>query len=886
MQGASRAVRVAGRRAKLLAGALAVATGSWGAANVAPAMSFGASFPAVETQAYTITGAAGTVSNVSASVWPATSPGTGNYTVRFTTPSALSATSARGTSTAYVEVEDSAGAGNGIVSALAPASVGLVDVSTGYIFSATSSNGFLVPASSTSPLVVYLGGSGGIDAGDTVMLTFAASNPVAGAYTFSVQTSANPGYVATTMPVAIVSSSAPAGATASSPALGQGATYTLSNVPVGASGSSVIVQACSSGDGPPSAPCTPGSSDNGGTSGLVFSQTPASYTVVDTTTSAKLSVTGVAPVQSGRTFTGGAALSLSSTVPSGDKLTITVTGTNPSSPETDYFGVSFGALGNAFTTAGPVSFGQTVLGVTVGVSNTAALATATYTIGFTLSGRGAMPGGGTVTIEGPSGTNFASATGAEVVDSTSGATQVVSSALISLSSTVSTDDTVAVPTTLSFSDGDAVTVTVFNVTNPAGGTFSGSDGLSVRTTGDPLAAYNAVAYTISSSTVSSGATAVTVTPSTPGTLASYTVGTFKAADALVAGVDTIEVKVAGASPSGTELPGTATLIDSTTASGSQTLSARSGAGTDDVVYNLSSNIAAGDTLSLTMATVVNPPGGSYSLELGADTVASNSTSAGTEGLVTPEVSFPDANATYPNGALVSFSGTVYVFAGGHAFAVPSSKALAALQKVDPATVQTAAPGASVPTRLPRPGTLISTGPVNGNWAIWAVGDDGELHGFASPKQFHADGYDAALTVTVPNFGGVVQGETVGKAGAALSALATSADGAIVSSYGTYYVFAGGRAFGVPSPAKLAALRAADRATPLSGTVSTAQVGAKVADGTVLTVLGGGAVYVASGGNLFPFKAMSQLDEDGYGGTAAVPVPTTGGLIVEFPYSGW
>ena len=62
------------------------------------------------------------------------------------------------------------------------------------------------------------------------------------------------------------------------------------------------------------------------------------------------------------------------------------------------------------------------------------------------------------------------------------------------------------------------------------------------------------------------------------------------------------------------------------------------------------------------------------------------------------------------------------------------------------------------------------------------------------------------------------GHDAGQEGAAVTALATRADGAIVDSGGTFYVFAGGRAFGISSPAALAVVRAADRAKPLSGAV--------------------------------------------------------------------
>ena len=89
--------------------------------------------------------------------------------------------------------------------------------------------------------------------------------------------------------------------------------------------------------------------------------------------------------------------------------------------------------------------------------------------------------------------------------------------------------------------------------------------------------------------------------------------------------------------------------------------------------------------------------------------------------------------------------------------------------------------------------------MNGNDTIYVVGTDGQLHGFATPKQFLGDGYDPALVTTVPNLGGLGVGSN---AGTTLTALATKADGAIVISSGTFYTFAGGKGFGIPTQAAL------------------------------------------------------------------------------------
>jgi hypothetical protein len=47
----------------------------------------------------------------------------------------------------------------------------------------------------------------------------------------------------------------------------------------------------------------------------------------------------------------------------------------------------------------------------------------------------------------------------------------------------------------------------------------------------------------------------------------------------------------------------------------------------------------------------------------------------------------------------------------------------------------------------------------------------------------------------------------------------------------------------------------------------------------------GRVYVSYEGELWTFKSPSQLASDGYGGTAAVPVPTRSGLTVVGTYGG-
>ena len=267
---------------------------------------------------------------------------------------------------------------------------------------------------------------------------------------------------------------------------------------------------------------------------------------------------------------------------------------------------------------------------------------------------------------------------------------------------------------------------------------------------------------------------MTVSPATAGSFATYAITNLVASAAMTGGTSTVTLEA----PAGTVFPNNAAyyvIADSTTPSGSGTVTAAvNGGGSDDVTITVPDGINQGP-LSVSIQDVINPSGASAT---DAITLIGNVT-----GQSTPASgAFPDANLAYPNGAIVNFSGTDYVFAGGHAFAVTSST-LGALQKVDHATVVTAPAGATPPSVAPRAGTLVFTRPVNGVATIYVVGKDGELHGFATPAQFLGDGYDPALVVTVTSVSGLTVGATAGSQGSAANALATSSDGALVVSSG-------------------------------------------------------------------------------------------------------
>jgi hypothetical protein len=250
---------------------------------------------------------------------------------------------------------------------------------------------------------------------------------------------------------------------------------------------------------------------------------------------------------------------------------------------------------------------------------------------------------------------------------------------------------------------------------------------------------------------------------------------------------------------------------------------------------------------------------------------------GTPSVVAP--TFPTAATSYPEGGIVNFGGTYYLFAGGHAFGIPTLAVLTSLQVIDHAVVLTAATGATPPVTSPLLGTEIV---VYNNPTIYVVGTSG-LNGFSTPAQFLGDGYDPADVITVPNFGGLSVGATVGSVGTGDNVVGTASNGAIIDSSGTFYVVAGGRACGIATLAQLAGVQAGDTATPLVGAVPSSWTTATMENGTLVTV--NNAVFEADGGDLFALKAPSQLAADGLGGTPSLVLANYCGMPVVTSYTG-
>jgi hypothetical protein len=822
-----------GRHRAAWAGALAAALAAFGPASVAHA------FATLASSAYVV-GTATAPTDLRASTSSDVEGEPSTFSLTFVAQgSALGAGSS-----SYIQLGDSDG--NAVVDSASSAVV--ADLAAGSTFASQS----LAMAAGGISLA---GAKGVIKAGDSVEISFRATNPSgAGPYLFYVATSGGIA-AATSGPLTFVPPPGPPGVSLSSRGFGsRDVLYMFANVPLqglsGASTASLIVEASLS----PSPAAIAWGPAVGDWSVTYSPSSGRSQTL-------KVTAISVSPDR--------ARLTLSGSVPEGEAVTISGRGTNPCSPaspcpgEQATFTVTPGLPGATPVTVGTVSYWSSVSAVTAAPSVAGTGVPATYTVGFVPAT--SMSQGAEVTVTFPAGASFndGASTNAVISDATAGTVQDISSGSTGL---VLSPPAVELMTSEPIAAGDSVSVIVTNVANPEGaGIFS----LSLSTSTDPLAAQSAP-YVITSPPEVSGLS-VTVMPPAPGALATYTLSGIEASQGgLTGGSDVLTLQAPGtAFPSN---PGDYSLTDATDPSRSATASELSGGGTAGapVTITVPDSVVAGDNLTLVVDDVVNPTGGSYTVSLAGNISPS----------LSPSPLFPRANVTYPNGAIVSFGGTIYVFAGGHPFGIPSPAALAAVQATDKAAIVSAPPGAEVPTSVAADGTTISA---YGHSTIYVV-VGGELYGFAGPAQFVADGYDPGQVITVPSLGGMAVSPTsAGANGSAATALATAANGAIVDSGGTYYVFAGGRAFGVPSAAALRSIEATDAARPLAGPVGPGLTGAPVADGTLLSV--DGAVYVSYGGLLYPFKSVPQLEADGYGGTAPVAVPSTGGLSIQASYLG-
>ena len=722
------------RRRRLVRTVACTLVTAWGFAAVGLWEAAPPAYAEVATAQYTIGTPTNAVAGVVASPATLSQSAPSPFVVKFRATVALS-----GTGASTVTVNSSTAL------ATAPNSVSLVDDTDTACFQAGTNGGPL----GTTTFTIDLAASCSIAAGDEVEVDFtAAGPPITGDFDLTVTTSGNATPAISNI---LTVEPQPPTISATSVVLGANATYTLSDASWSTltTGVNALVL---------TAKATAGSTISwyGGASGYsVTYTTPKGALAGDPVVAAKVTTT--------TTLNDTVTLTLTAALAAGDNLTITGKGTNPSTTSTDEMSVgpetgtlgSLSAAGPSETSTNALVFGTLVSDVAVVPSPSVAAAVATYVISFQATMMLSGTRGAQICLSEAAGpTVFSSAKGALVSDTTAG-WHFLASALTYAAGSPPTnpgcdepDNGLVIPMATGYevNAGDSVTLTLAAVTNPSAGTVAD---FTVATSGDPVPVA-ASPYSIGAS--GSRGVLVSVSPSTTGSLATYTMSDLRASAPLAGGTSTVTVQA----PPGTVFPnspGSYTVQDSTSPAGSGTVSAPlSGGGTNNVTITVPATINAGDILVITIEDAINPSsaGNAYSI-----TLLGNVTGP-------PAVSpFPDAGVTYPNGAIISFSGKDYVFAGGSAFQVQGPSELAALQRVDHAQVQSARAGAHAPTGAPRMGTLLFTRPIDGTATIYVVGGDGELHGFATPRQFLGDGYDPALVVTVTSLGQLGVGASAG-----------------------------------------------------------------------------------------------------------------------------
>ena len=663
------------RRAKLLAGTLALTMASFGAAVAITAAPVWAS---VTTNDYTIGTPGSAFTGVSVTPTAATSLQDQAYVITATAPSAIP-------SGDTITVTDSAG--DAVVSSvvLAPtSSVSLVDENAANCLQSGNSN---TPALDTA-LIITLGSNCNIAAGDVIKIGLTAKDPSSN-FSFSVASTVNGTSVASNT---VTINSIPPTVSASPVTVGYGATYTIAgigtspSVPWNSTALTVtgVTESVTSLTVESTVTGTPTTANSIGWYG---SSNGAGYSVTYTPSGGSLTTDTVqsATVSSSAAGTNNIVeVLLSSGIPVGANITLTAEGLNPSAagaypvtvtPEWTNPPTATPTIGNqavytaADTETGSANFGTSVTGVTVTPSPTLASTSATYAIGFKASSAVSGPAGYICLTEGS--TSFANSLPSTaspslavlLTDTTSGSQFVLPSADVAdvACGTAGPADVnslqITLPVNETINAGDQVTVTVINVANPTTvGTYSD---FAVSTSSDSVAV-DAPAYQIGVS--SNVGVSVAVSPTSPGSLATYTISGMHASSAVQAGA-----AITITAPAGTVLPDNAadyTLTDSTTTTGSGGLSLPVGGYLSDTSVELTvpNAINSGDQLTITIDGVINPPlaGSAYFLTL---------TNVDISGPAVTAPVFPQGNTAYPDAGLVNFSGTIYLFAGGHPFRI-------------------------------------------------------------------------------------------------------------------------------------------------------------------------------------------------------------------------
>lgn len=362
---------------------------------------------------------------------------------------------------------------------------------------------------------------------------------------------------------------------------------------------------------------------------------------------------------------------------------------------------------------------------------TEAAINAVYTLDFVTSSTGALSTTsspvGAVTIDAPPGTTMPSTASDYVFNST--AANVTPSLSATNGSLTDNEATVDIP--VSVAAGGSVALTISGVTNPPSGNYT----LSVNTSSD-TAPVATTSYTIGSTVTGPDTTtcatgvsscpSVTVSPAVGTESASYTVDfTTSASGALVAGTGTIVL----AGPTGTVFPSAASDYVVTPSGGAGAAATTvTGGGTATVTITTPVAIVDSTAVTLSIASVTNPPAGTDTMQVStsADLIAATS---GTYTLSAP-----------PAPVVTSISPTVGSTAGGTTVTITGS-GFSSGATVDFGTVA----GTSVNVVSSTSITVVSPAQVTGTVNV-TVTVNSLTSGIVSGDQFT---YEAAYTALTP-----------------------------------------------------------------------------------------------------------------------------------------
>ena len=595
------------------------------------------------------------------------------------------------------------------------------------------------------------------------------------------------------------------------------------------------------------------------TSGTATTQNPSkvvsvSSSEVKLTTSAALTVGDTITITASNVTNPSAAASYTPTlaitpVAGADAWVMVNPGTAASS------GVQVAATFPAVAISGTVT---AVTGVTItpspaNASTSTSTNTSTFTVGFT-STNGVAATTGTITVQLGAGETIPAANTMIVTDVTAGTTTSLTNMPVSAStSPASTTNNVIVgtlPAGFSIAKGDVVNVQVFAVQNP---TTTGSYTGQVSTSGDSVKV--SATYTLVTPSTTTATVSVAVSNSAAGASATYTITGLQAAASLPAGST---ISIGNTTAAGTNWPLVAssyTITDLTnSASTAVAATVASDAAFNGVDLTTTNAIANNDQLTITISGIINPyVGGSFKIQVNPLIAATVSNAAPTA---------PNAAATGSNGALVNVNGTIYVYAGGVAFGIPTPAAFNSISSAlgNPTVVSASS---VTTTGTVANGTLLQ---VVGSPEIGVV-SGGAYYGFSTASQFTSEGYSWSRVIQVPNLGSLTTGS-----GTPPNAASTASDGALVNVNGTIYVYAGGVAAGIPTPSVFSTISAA-LGNPAVVNASSVTSTGNMATGTLVQVAGSPQInVVTTGGVQVGFATASEFTSDGYSWGRVILIP--------------